>query len=623
MANERVVECVPNFSEGRDKAKIKAITDAIEAVSGVRLLDVEMGADTHRTVVTFVGPPEAVLEAAFQGIARASQLIDLSVHKGEHPRMGATDVCPFVPVEGVTMQQCVALAQKLGERVGRELEIPVYLYEEAATKPERKSLSEIRKGEYEGLAKKLADPRWAPDFGPARFNPRAGATVIGAREFLIAYNITLNTADKNKAADLAFALREKGRVARSGNTAPYYSRGKKLFYAEGAYPCGSCPTVAKSYEEVKSHCAQEHGYDLDALLMANELAPPKVEGSQVYRPGRFAAVKAIGWYVDEYKRAQVSINLTNYKLTSPHVVLEEARRLAAERGLVVTGSEIVGLVPWGALWEAGRYYLKRQGSTVGLPRADVLRAAAFSMGLSDVAPFEIEKKALGLPRTKDTALVRRTVEDFADEVSRPTPAPGGGSIAALAGALGASLASMVANLTYGKEGTEERDEALARIAEQSQQAKDELIRLVDDDTDAFNAFLTALRMPQATAEEKALRAQRMQEGLKIAIDVPWRTAELSFKALELCKEVAALGSAASLTDGAVGSQLAMAAVRGALWNVVINLKDLKDPAYVRECQEKSAKLLERAQKVAAELAEAVDKQLAETIAKKLALKQGA
>lgn len=610
---QRLVECVPNFSEGRDRAKLKAITDAVEAVAGVRLLDVDAGIATNRTVVTFVGEPEAVLEAAFFAIARAQALIDMSKHKGEHPRLGAADVCPFVPVEGVSMAECVDLARRLGARVGQELGIPVYLYEEAASRPERKSLSDIRRGEYEGLARKLADPAWAPDFGPARFDPKSGATVIGAREFLIAYNITLNTTDKNKAADLAFALREKGRVARMGNVAPYYNRGTKRLYQPGAYPCGTCDLVGQSYASVKQHCKEAHGYDLDALLFANDLTPPDVEGEQVYRPGRFAACKAIGWYVDEYKRAQISINLTNYKLTPPHLVLEEARKLAAERGLVVTGSEIVGLVPWGALREAGRYYLEKQGGTVGLPQGDVLRAAVFSLGLHDVAPFDLQKKALGLPPLPDKALVSMSVVDFTDEVSRPTPAPGGGSISALAGALGAALASMVANLTHGKEGTEAKDAELARIAEQAQVAKDALLQAVDDDTNAFNAFLTALRLPQATAEEKALRSQKMQEGLKSAIDVPWGAAENALLALKLCREVTVLGNPNSLTDGAVGSQLALAAVRGALWNVTINLKDLKDRAFTAQLQDRSAKLLAEAQAIAQEVAASVDARLGEMI----------
>lgn len=611
-----LVECVPNFSEGRDRAKIKQITDAIESVGGVTLLNVEPGADTNRTVVTFVGSPEAVEQAAFAGIARAAQLIDMARHTGAHPRMGATDVCPFVPVEGVTMDDCVAIARRLGERVGRDLSIPVYLYEAAARLRERRSLSDIRRGEYEALAKKLADPAWAPDFGPAQFNPAAGATVIGARAFLIAYNVNLNSTDKNHAADLAFALREKGRVARGGNTAPYYSRGKKLFYREGAFPCGSCALVATSYDEVAAHCLEVHGYDLGALLRANDLAPPAVVGKQVYRPGLFQACKAIGWYVDDYQRAQISINLTDYTVTPPHAVLDASRALAAERGLVVTGSEIVGVVPFAAMMAAGRHYLEKQGRTLGQPVPDVLRAAVTSLGLTDVAPFDVEKKVLGLPIVPATALVKKTVLDFTDEVSRDSPAPGGGSVAALAGALGAALASMVANLTHGKEGTEERDPDLARIAEAAQGIKDRLMTAVDADSQAFQGFMDALRLPQGTPEEKATRARKMQEGLKTAADVPWSTAEASLAAMRLAREVAAIGNPNSLSDAAVGVQVAFAGVRGGLWNVVINLKDITDAAYVTEKRAACAELLAEARRVADEAGAYVDDRLAAMIEKR-------
>jgi glutamate formiminotransferase/formiminotetrahydrofolate cyclodeaminase len=604
-----LVECVPNFSEGRDAAKIKQITDAIEAAGGVRLLNVEPGFDTNRTVVTFVGAPDAAERAAFAAIARAAQVIDMRTHAGAHPRMGATDVCPFVPVEGVTMDDCVAVARRLGERVGRELEIPVYLYEAAATRPERRSLSDIRKGEYEGLAKKLVDPAWAPDFGPARFVPGAGATVIGAREFLIAYNVNLNSTDKNHAADIAFALREKGRVARSGNTAPYYVRGKKMVYREGAMPCGSCGFVAPTYDAVREHCAAAHGYDLDALLRDNDLAPPNVGGKQVYRPGLFKACKAIGWYVDDYKRAQVSVNLTDYKVTSTHDVLEASRALAAERGLVVTGSEIVGLVPYQALLETGRYYLRKQGRTLGQPKGDVLRTAVSSLGLTDVTPFEVDKKVLGLPVVPASALVQKTVLDFTDEVSRDSPAPGGGSVAALAGALGAALASMVANLTHGKEGTEDRDAELARIAEEAQAVKDRLVAAVDADSEAFTGFMTAMRLPQTTPEEKALRARKMQEGLKAAVDVPWATAEASLGAMRLARAVAAIGNPASLSDGAVGVQIGFAGVRGGLWNVLINLKDITDAAYVAEKRAACEALLAEARALADEAGAWVDARL--------------
>lgn len=605
----RIVECVPNFSEGRDAGKIKQITAAVEAVSGVTLLNVEPGADTNRTVVTFVGEPGAVLEAAFQGIARASALIDMSTHRGAHPRMGATDVVPFVPVEGVTMAQCVALAKRLAERVAKELGIPVFLYEEAAASRARSNLSDIRKGEYEGLAKKLADPAWKPDFGAPVFNAKSGATVIGAREFLIAWNINLNSTDKNHAAELAYELRERGRVARTGNTTPFYYRGKELKYAAGSLPCGSCDLVGKTYPEVKAHCTSAHGYDLDALLVQAGLDLAALEGQKVYRPGAFKHCKAIGWYVDDYKRAQVSINMTNYKLTPLHVVFDEARKLAAARGLVVTGSEIVGVVPFQALLESGRHYQAMQGKSPGAPVIDVLRCAVSSLGLNDVAPFDLEKKVLGLPTTSSKALVSMTVKDFTDEVSRDTPAPGGGSIAALAGSLGAALASMVATLTHGKEGTEARDAQLARIAAGAQRVKDSLSTLIDEDTNAFNAFMEARRLPQGTPEEKALRKQKMQEGLKIAIDVPWRTAELSFEAMQLSNDVAAVGNPNSLSDAAVGVQMGFVGVRGGLWNVAINLRDLADPAYVEEMKKKSSELLAKARALVEESGNAVDARL--------------
>lgn len=600
-----LVECVPNFSEGRDPARIKQITDAIEA-AGVSVRNVEAGADTNRTVVTFVGPPEAVQQAAFAAIARAAEVIDMSRHRGAHPRMGATDVCPFVPVEGVTMDECAELARRVGRRVGDELGIPVYLYEAAATRPERRSLSDIRRGEYEGLAARLADPAWKPDFGPATFNPRTGATVIGAREFLIAYNINLNSTDKNHAADIAFALREKGRVARSGNTAPYYLRGKKLSYRADAFPCGSCDFVGGDYPATADHAGAAHGYDLDALLRENGLSPPEVVGKPVYRPGLFAACKAIGWYVEDYRRAQVSINLTDYKITPPHAVLEAARRLAGERGLVVTGSEIVGLVPLSALLASGRYYLARQGRSAGQPLPDVLRLAVQSLGLEDVAPFDVDKKVLGLPPIAERALVRRTVLDFTDEVSRDSPAPGGGSVAALAGALAAALASMVANLTHGKEGTEALDAELAAIAEEAQRLKDQLMAAVDADSEAFAGYLEALRLPQSSDEEKAVRAGRMQEGLKAAVEVPWSTAQACLRAMELARRVAEVGNPNSLSDGAVGVQIGFAGLRGGLWNVLINLKDITDAVYVEQMRARCREALATARSIADQAAQAVD-----------------
>lgn len=617
-----VIECVPNFSEGRDRGKLKQITDAIEGVSGATLLNVEPGWDTHRTVVTFIGDPEAAAQAAFAAIARAAQVIDMSTHAGAHPRMGATDVCPFVPVEGATMQDCVALARRLGERVGRELGIPVYLYGEAASRPGRRNLAEVRKGEYEGLPKKLGDPAWAPDFGPAAFNARSGASAIGAREFLIAYNVNLNSTDKGHAADIAFALREKGRVSRSGNTKPFYSRGSKRFYGDASFPCGTCGFVAASYDATRAHCGAAHGYDLDELLRANDLDPPNLAGQTVFRPGAFKECKAIGWYVEDYQRAQVSINLTNYKVTPAHAVLEEARRLAAERGLVVTGSEVVGLIPYQALLETGRFYLARQGRTLGLPVPDVLRIAVSSLGLGDVAPFDIDKKVLGLPATPAGALVRMAVRDFVDEVSRDTPAPGGGSIAALAGALGAALASMVANLTHGKEGTEARDADLARIAAEAQQLKDRLVAAVDDDSAAFKAFLEARRLPKNTAEEKEVRQRKMQEGLKLAVEVPWSTALASFEAMRLARQVAEIGNPSSITDAAVGVEIGLGGVRGGVWNVVINLKDITDDAFVADMEKKSAELLGTAVELGREAAAFVDGRLADMLRARHAKRSG-
>ncbi len=612
---KKIVECVPNFSEGRDPAKIKLITDAVESVSGVTLLNVDPGADTNRTVVTFVGEPHAVLEAAFRAIQKAASVIDMSTQKGAHPRIGASDVVPFVPVENVTMAECVELARALGERVGRELAIPVYLYEEAASRPDRKNLADVRRGEYEGLEKKLQDSSWKPDFGPTQFNAKSGATVIGAREFLVAYNITLNSSDKAHATDIAFALREKGRVARTGRTKPYYNKGDVLLYKEGEYPCGTCSHVCKTQSEIFDHCQKEHGYNLAALLQANDVNPTTLAGQKVYIPGKFSFCKAIGWYVDEFKRAQISINLTNYKVTSPQAVFDETRKLAEERGLVVTGSEIVGLVPFQALYEAGKHYLRKQGRSTGVPVSDVLRTAQFSLGLCDVVPFEIESKVLGLPKFNEKALASMTIHAFADEVSRDTPAPGGGSIAALAGSLAASLAAMVANLTHGKAGTENKDETLCTIADKAQKIKDQLLFAIDDDTNAFNAFMEARRLPSGTPDEKALRNAKMQEGIKIAIDVPWRTAQNSFEAMKLAAEVAKIGNPNSITDAAVGAQMGFAGVRGGIWNVVVNLKDISDAQYVAAMQQSCTALLAQASALSQESASFTDARLAEMLAK--------
>lgn len=590
--SEPIVECVPNFSAGRDPVAISRITEAIESVTGVTLLDVDPGADTNRTVVTFIGSPAAVEEAAFLAVRTAASVIDMATHQGAHPRMGATDVCPFVPVAGITLAECADIARRLGRRVGDELDIPVYLYEAAASVPERRNLAVVRRGEYEGLAAKLADPLWAPDFGPAIPHPRAGALITGAREFLIAYNVTLNTRDKALATDIAFELREKGRVARTPNPTPIHSRGEILRYAHDAFPCGNCEFVATTFDALGRHTEEAHGYRLRDLLDLNDV-PNDVVGQKAYKAGQFQHCKAIGWVVPEYDRAQISINLTDFHVTAPHEVLESARLLASERGLVVTGSELVGMVPYPALRAAGEFYLRRQGRSTGVPVRDLLATAVQSMGLSDVAPFDIDSKVLGLPPTAGP-LGSLSVADLADEVSRDTPAPGGGSIAALAGALGASLASMVAALTQPRSRGAQAD-AMVEIAVAAQHLKDELVTAIDADTDAFAAFMEARRLPAASAEQRAARDQAMQDGLKVAIEVPLRTARASLDALRLAERVVREGLAASVTDGAVGAQIAFAGVRGGIWNALINLADITDEAYASGVRAECDRLLAEAQ----------------------------
>jgi glutamate formiminotransferase/formiminotetrahydrofolate cyclodeaminase len=604
-----LVECVPNFSEGRDPHKIKAITDAISAVPGVKLLDVDPGADTHRTVVTFVGEPQAVVEAAFRAIAKAAEVIDMRQHHGAHPRMGATDVCPLVPVEGVTLEECADLARQLGDRVGRELAIPVYFYEAAASRPERRNLAHVRKGEYEGLRQKLADPEWQADAGPSEFNAQAGATVIGAREFLIAYNVTLNTRDKALATDIAFELREKGRVARQTTPSAVYSRGAVLTYRPGEFPCGNCSFVGATWAEVTDHCQQAHGYEVAELLAANDVDPAQPLGQKVYRAGKFKACKAIGWYVETYQRAQISINLTDWRTTAPHEVLEEARRLAAERGLVVTGSEIVGLVPAEALLRAGAWYLQRQGKSAGVPLADLLSAAVFSMGLADVQPFDMAKKVLGLPKGWQGTLAGLSLADLADEVSRDTPAPGGGSIAAACGSLGAALAAMVANLAQGKVEYQAQDAELQAIAVEAQPLKDQLLRAVDADTKAFEGYMQARRLPTGDADQKARRETAMLQELKNAVEVPMATAEASYQAILLCERALHNGNPASLTDAAVGAVTAFAGVQGGVWNVLINLKDIADPAYVTALRERCAALVAQARSAQQRVSDEADARL--------------
>ena len=594
--SDKLIECVPNFSEGKNKDIIKQITDEIESVEGTKLLDVDPGEEMNRTVVTFVGSREQVKEAAFRAIKKASEVIDMAKHKGTHPRMGATDVCPFVPVTGVSFEECIELSKEVAKRVGDELKIPIYLYEKSAQTPERTNLAKIRKGEYEALEEKLKDPKWKPDFGPADFNSKAGATVIGVREFLIAYNISLNTRESKHATDIAFELREKGRSAREEvDSSFYYKSTKILKYKEGEYPCGHHDFTGKAIQETIEHCKKEHNYDLAELLKMHGINPEKPEGESVKVPGKFKECKAIGWMVPEYDRAQISINLTNYKVTSMHYVLEEARKLAMERGLVVTGSEIVGLVPYPALLESGKYYLRNQHRSAGIPIKDILQTAVQSLGLNDVSEFNIEERVLGLPKNLDDALVEMKVTDFVDEVSRESPAPGGGSIAALAGALGVSLSSMVSNLTANKRGSEDVDDILNEAAERCQEIKLKLLKAVDEDTNAFNQYMDAMRLPKKTDEEKKKRTAAMQEGLKVAVRVPYSTAQLSYEAIEIAKTVSKHGNPNSITDVGVGAQSAYTGVLGGIYNVLINLKDIKDEEFVEDMKTKCDELKEKAQ----------------------------
>lgn len=608
--HEQLIECVPNFSEGRNPEIIKQITDEIEKVDGIKLLDVDPGYDMNRTVVTFIGSPKSVKEAAFQCIKKAAELIDMSTHQGSHPRMGATDVCPFVPVSGITIEETIKLSKEVAERVGTELGIPIYLYEKSAQKAERENLAVVRAGEYEALAEKFKKPEWKPDFGPFKFNVRSGATVIGVREFLIAYNISLNTREKLHATDIAFELREKGRSARSGSVIPFYYMGTSILkYQENHYPCGTCNFVGTTFEEVEEHCKNEHEYSLTDLLALNTITPKNLIGKSVKKPGFFLNCKAIGWMVPDYDRAQISINLTDYNVTSVHHVLEATRKMATERGLIVTGSEIVGMVPFPALLEVGKYYLTKQGRSVGIPIRDILQTAVQSLGLTDVANFNIEERVLGLPSNLDDALVEMKLTDFVDEVSRESPAPGGGSIAALAGALGASLSSMVCNLTSNKRGTESIDGLLNTSAEKAQAIKNFLVKAIDDDTNAFNSYMNARRLPQKTDEQKATRFEAMQSGLKKAVNVPYNTAVESKKAIEIAKIVAELGNPNSITDVGVGAQIAYTGVIGGIYNVLINLKDIKNEEFNSKMRKDCNELKLKAQRMLKEVTEIVEGKL--------------
>ncbi|UCE18372.1 MAG: glutamate formimidoyltransferase [Gemmatimonadota bacterium] len=546
----KLVECVPNFSEGRDSAVLDAIAAAIASVQSVKLLDVDPGEDTNRTVVTFIGSPEGVVEAAFQAIRTAAELIDMRTHTGAHARMGATDVCPFVPVSGVTMEDCVALANALGQRVGEELNIPVYLYEEAARKPERRNLAVVRRGEYEGLPEKLADPNWQPDFGPALFNPRSGATVVGAREFLIAYNVNLNTKDRKLAHDIALTIREGGRAKK----------------------------------------------DIHKRIIRDE------NGKAIKIPGKLRACKAVGWYIDEYRMAQISINLVNYNVTPPHMAFETIREEASVRGLRVTGSELVGLIPKEAMLMAGRYYLRRQGKSAGVPEEELIRVAVHSLGLNEIAPFDPRQKIIEYQfGSGPQSLTGKSLREFSDEVSTDSPAPGGGSVAALSGALSASLSAMVANLTHGKGEYESAWSLMEEIACEAQRLKDFFLDAVEEDTAAFNRVMDAHRLPKKTEEEKKHRVAAIDEATKEAARVPLRVMEKALETLELAKTVAEKGNVNSVSDAGVSAIAAKAAVDGAALNVLINLGSIEDQKFVKSCRKDVAAI----QKTVAPLVEEI------------------
>ncbi|MCX6563622.1 MAG: glutamate formimidoyltransferase [Candidatus Aminicenantes bacterium] len=553
----KLVECVPNFSEGRDKDKIQAIAREIESTPGVKLLDVDPGESTNRTVVTFIGAPEAVGEAAFRAIKKAAEVIDMRRHKGAHSRIGATDVCPFVPVSGVTMADCVALARDLGRRVADELGIPVYFYEEAATSPDRRNLAAIRSGEYEGLADKMKDPEWTPDCGGAGFNARSGATAIGAREFLIAYNINLNTRDRKLAGEIALNIRESGRVQRDAGG------------------------------EIVRDAA----------------------GNSIKLPGKFEHVKAVGWYIEDYGIAQISINFTNYKVTPIQAVFDEVVLQALRLGLRVTGSELVGLIPKEALLSAGRHYLENQGKSPGVPDDELVRTAVLSLGLSDVVPFDPKKKIIEHQfEERANLLIGKSLRAFADELSMDSPAPGGGSVAALCGALSAGLSSMVANLTVGKKGYEKAFTEMKKTAVRAQRLKDEYLGQVDRDADAFNRVMDAVRLPKTTEDQKKDRDAAVESATKEATLVPFQVLEKSIELLKLAKKAAQKGNRNSMSDVGVAALAARTAAEGAYYNVRINLPGIQDEGFRTGTKRKAAALRRRACRLAEEINRFVEKE---------------
>ncbi|MCH7640041.1 MAG: glutamate formimidoyltransferase [Bacteroidetes bacterium] len=543
-----LLECVPNFSEGRDPAIIKQITDAIESVEGISLLDVDPGKATNRTVVTFVGAPEDVIEAAVRGGEKAAELIDMAKHTGEHPRFGAMDVCPLVPVSGITMEETVAYARQLGQRLGEEAGLTIYLYEHAAMSEERRNLANVRKGEYEGLKERVSTPEWQPDFGPAEFNARSGATAVSARDFLIAYNVNLNTTSTRRANAIAFDVREKGRIKREGDplTGP----------------------IAKDEN-----------------------------GKTVWISGSLKSVKAIGWYIEEYGIAQISMNLTNIGVTPMHVAFDEVVAKARERGIRVTGSELVGLIPLRAMLDAGKYFLRKQQRSTGISDREIIKIAVKSLGLEDLTPFNPDERiieyAIADPSRK--RLVDMSIEAFAEETASESPAPGGGSVSAAVGAFGVALGSMVANLSAHKRGWDERWEEFSDWAERGKANQDELLRLVDQDTEAFKAVMAASGLPKGSDAEQAERIQAIQAATRGAIEIPLRVMEVALDSMAVMKAMAEVGNPNSVSDAGVGALCARAAVRGAYLNVRINAGDLKDKVFVQDVLSRGQKMLEQAE----------------------------
>ena len=556
---KKLIDCVPNFSEGRDMKIIDQITACIEQVEGVKLLDVDPGKATNRTVVTFVGTPEEVVEAAFQSIKKASELIDMSKHKGEHPRMGATDVCPFIPISGISMEETVVYTKKLAKRVGEELGISVFLYESSATDSRWKNLANIRAGEYEKMESKLLQDDFNPDFGPSNLNKKAGVTAIGARDFLIAYNVNLNTTSARRANSVAFDVREAGRVLRKGN-----------------------PITGEIVKD-------ENG---EALRV----------------PGACKAVKGIGWYIEEYGVAQVSMNLTDIKTTPFHIAFEACCTSAQNRGLRVTGSELVGLIPLQVMLEAGKYFLQKQQRSVGVSEREIIKIAIKSMGLDELTPFDPDKKIIEYLLEEDSShpLIHMDLAAFAEETASESPAPGGGSIAAYVGTLGVSLATMVANLSAHKRGWDDQWELFSTYAEQGQQIKDDLLHLVDEDTRSFNAIMDAFKLPKGSDQEKQERSLAIQNATKYAVEVPLKVMQVAKDSMDLIRKMAEIGNPNSVTDAGVGALCARTAVYGAYFNVKINLSGLKDKGFVIAITTKADKILSDAIQMEKEIIEIVD-----------------